>query len=148
MFRARVLLIGLILITCAGCFGPVTDVSNVDLIVKQNTSDPNMTGAPDGFPRVETTDSHIIVTDQIDGITDPSCREITANATTREGSPALVLTIQSNVSVMKDSCGTTTALSYRANVTIAGKFPDSIRVRHIYKGELIDEWTIMMNGYP
>lgn len=107
-FAPGFLLIGLILVTCAGCFGPMTDVSNVDLIVEQNTSDPNMTGAPDGFPRVETTDSHIIVTDQIEGITDPSCREITANATTREGSPALVLTIQTNVSVMKDSCGTTT----------------------------------------
>lgn len=145
MRRFRGLLV-ILLVVSAGCLGYSTEVTDMNFTVEPNSSDPEMAGAPDGFPRVETTDSHVIVTDQIRAIGDPDCREVTANATMNDGR-VLVLTVRSGVVHGTGVCNmSSTMVSYRANVPVGERQPQSVRVRHVRNNETTDEWTIILEG--
>lgn len=137
-----------LLAVSAGCLGSISNVAEMDFTVEPNSSNPDMAGGPDGFPRVETTDSRVIVTDQIQAIGDPDCREVMANATVNDNR-VLVLTVQSGSSSRTGTCNmTATTVSYQATVTVDGRQPQSVRVRHVRNNETTDEWTILIEGGP
>lgn len=147
MVRPRSILL-ILLVVGAGCLGPTSDVADMDFTVEPDSSDPEMAGTPDGFPRVETTDSHVIVTDQIRAIGDPDCREVTANATINDDR-ILVLTVRSGVAHGTGVCNvSSTMVSYRANVAVHGRQPQSVRVRHVHNDGTTEEWTIIIEGGP
>lgn len=145
MGRPRSILV-ILLVVGAGCLGPTSDVADTNFTVEPDSSDPEMAGAPDGFPRVQTTDSHVIVTDQIRAIGDPDCREVTANATINDAR-ILILTVRSGVVHGTGVCNmSSTMVSYRASVPVNGRQPQSVRVRHVHNNETTDEWTIIIEG--